>query len=130
MRKAMFSLTSNEWLVMEELWRAPSTLMELVRTLGQDPPGWAKSTTATMLRRMEEKGLVYHETTGKAKVFHPSLGRQEAALAETHTLLNKAFSGNVGLLVNALAQQDSLSKEEIETLYAILRQAEGQEASK
>lgn len=130
MKKDMFSLTPNEWLVMEELWKAPSTLMELVRTLSQDPPGWAKSTTATMLRRMEEKGLVYHETTGKAKVFHPSLGRQEAALAETRTLLNKAFSGNVGLLVNALAQQDSLSKEEIETLYAILRQAEGQEESK
>ena len=30
----------------------------LVRQLGQEPPGWAKSTTITTLRRMEEKGLV------------------------------------------------------------------------
>lgn len=130
MKKEMFSLTPNEWLVMEELWKSPATLMELVRALGQDPPGWAKSTTATMLRRMEEKGLVCHESTGKAKLFHPSLGREEAALAETRTLLDKAFSGSVGLLVNTLVQQDSLSKEELDTLYAILRQAEEQEAAK
>ena len=26
-----FSLTNNEWLVMEALWKRPSTLMELVR---------------------------------------------------------------------------------------------------
>ena len=51
-----FSLTNNEWLVMEALWKRPSTLMELVRQLGQEPPGWAKSTTATMIRRDGGKG--------------------------------------------------------------------------
>lgn len=124
MKKDMFSLTPNEWLVMDELWKAPSTLMELVRTLGQDP-GWAKSTTATMVRRLEEKGLIRHEDGGKAKVFYPSLDRKEAAAAETRTLLDKAFDGSVGLLVNTLVQQDSLSKEEIEALYDILKREEG-----
>ena len=47
MKHTGFTLSRNEWLV-----------MELVRQLGQEPPGWAKSTTATMVRRMEEKGLI------------------------------------------------------------------------
>ena len=57
MKHTGFTLSRNEWLVMVALWERPSTLMELVRQLGQEPPGWAKSTTATMVRRMEEKGL-------------------------------------------------------------------------
>lgn len=126
-----FSLTNNEWLVMEALWKRPSTLMELVRQLGQEPPGWAKSTTATMIRRMEEKGLIRHEAGGKARVYHPALSRDETALAETRTLLDKAFDGSVGLLVNALIQHKSLSKTDLDGLYAILRQAEeGEEESK
>lgn len=126
-----FSLTNNEWLVMEALWKRPSTLMELVRQLGQEPPGWAKSTTATMIRRMEEKGLIRHEAGGKARVYHPALSRDETALAETRTLLDRAFDGSVGLLVNALIQHKSLSKTDLDGLYAILRQAEeGEEESK
>lgn len=129
MKKEMSTLTQNEWLVMEELWKAPSTLMELVHALSQNPPGWAKSTTATMVRRMEEKGLISHHTEGKTKVFRPAVSRDEAALAETRTLLDKAFSGSVGLLVNTLVQQESLTKEDIDALYAILREAEEKEGS-
>ena len=125
-----FSLTNNEWLVMEQLWARPCTLMELVRALGQDP-GWAKSTTATMVRRMEETGLIRHEAGGKARVYHPALSRDETALAETRTLLDKAFDGSVGLLVNTLIQQNSLTQSDLDGLYAILRQAEaGEEGSK
>ena len=126
-----FSLTNNEWLVMEALWKRPSTLMELVRQLGQEPPGWAKSTTATMVRRMEEKGLIRHEAGGRARVYHPALDRTETAVAETRTLLDKAFDGSVGLLVNTLIQQNSLTQSDLDGLYAILRQAgAGEEGSK
>lgn len=129
MKRETFTLSQNEWLVMEALWEAPSTLMELVRTLAQDPPGWAKSTTATMVRRMEEKGLIRHDTDGKTKVFFPAMDREEAALAETRTLLDKAFSGSVGLLVNTLVARESLTRADIDALYDILRRAEEQEGS-
>ena len=121
------TLSQNEWLVMEALWHAPATLMELVHTLGENPPHWSKSTTATMVRRMEEKSLITHTTEGKTKLFRPALTRDEAALSETRSLLDKAFSGSVGLLVNTLVRQESLSREEIDTLYDILRRAEGKE---
>ena len=130
MKTDAFSLTQNEWLVLEVLWRAPSTLMELVHELGQEPPGWAKSTTSTMVRRMEAKGLIRHETQGKAKVFSPAVSREQAALAETRSLLDKAFDGSVGLLVNTLIRDESISRDELDELYALLRQAEEQEGSK
>jgi len=117
-------LTQQEWLVMEVLWKEPATLMELVRILEQDPPGWAKSTTATMIRRMEAKGLITHDTQGRAKVFRAAIDKQAAALAETRSLLDRAFSGSLGLLVNTMVREQGISKEELQELYEILKQAE------
>lgn len=116
-------LSPSEWRVMECLWAGPKTLMELVRAL-KDSAGWTKSTVNTMVRRMEEKGLIVHETAGRAKVFRAALAREDAAAAETDSLLARAFQGSVGLLVSSLADRNSLTRADIDELYAILDRAE------
>ncbi len=116
-------LSPSEWRVMECLWTGPKTLMELVRALG-DSAGWAKSTVTTMVRRLEEKGLIDYEQSGRAKVFQAALAREDAAAAETDSLLARAFQGSVGLLVSSLADRNSLTRADIDELYAILDRAE------
>ena len=116
-------LSPSEWRVMECLWTGPKTLMELVRALG-DSAGWAKSTVTTMVRRLEEKGLIDYEQLGRAKVFRAALAREDAAAAETDSLLARAFQGSVGLLVSSLADRNSLTRADIDELYAILDRAE------
>lgn len=117
------TLSPSEWRVMECLWTGPKTLMELVRAL-KDSAGWAKSTVTTMVRRMEEKGLIDYETEGRAKVFRAALAREDAAAAETNSLLARAFHGSVGLLVSSLVDRSSLTRADIDDLYAILNKAE------
>ena len=116
-------LSDSEWRVMEALWTGPKTLMELVRILG-DSAGWAKSTVTTMVRRMEEKGLVTHEQPDRAKIFYPTVSREAAAAAETESLLRRAYHGSLGLLVNTFAERKNLSQKDIDDLYAVLRKAE------
>ena len=116
-------LSPSEWRVMECLWAGPKTLMELVRALG-DSAGWAKSTVTTMVRRLEEKGLIDYEQSGRAKVFRAALAREDAAAAETDSLLARAFQGSVGLLVSSLADRNSLTRADIDELYALLDRAE------
>lgn len=127
MAQTPVTLSPSEWRVMEALWTGPKTLMELVRELG-DSAGWAKSTVTTMVRRMEEKGLIAYEQVGRAKVFHPAVSREAVAAAETDSLLKRAYHGSVGLLVNALAERESLSRKDIEDLYAVLRKAEEEQS--
>lgn len=127
MAKEPVTLTQSEWRVMEALWAGPKTLMELVRELG-DSAGWAKSTVTTMVRRMEEKGLVAYEQSGRTKVFRPAVSRDAVAAAETDSLLKRAYHGSVGLLVNALAERESLTRKDIEELYAVLRKAEEEQS--
>lgn len=87
--------------------------------------GWAKSTTITTLRRMEDKGLVSVEVRGRTKYYTPAVERQKAVRGETRSFLDKVYQGSVGLMVSAMAQEHALSEEDIRQLYAILKEAEG-----
>ncbi|MCI9157503.1 MAG: BlaI/MecI/CopY family transcriptional regulator [Lawsonibacter sp.] len=117
-------LTNSEWYVLDCLWeRSPQTVMELVAALG-DRLGWAKSTTITTLRRMEDKGLLLCQIQGRAKHYSPAVSRDRAVRRETRSFLDKVYRGSVGLMVSAMAQDQALSKKEIDELYEILRRAE------
>ena len=117
------TISPAEWRVMEALWEAPKTLMELVRELGASA-GWAKSTVTTMLRRMEEKNLITYDTPGRAKVFRPVVQRGEVVAAQTDSLLRRAYHGSVGMMVSALVEGNRISKNDLNELYAILQKAE------
>ena len=118
------NLTNSEWYILDCLWeQSPMTVMELVAALNAKV-GWAKSTTITMLRRMEDKGLLHCEVEGRTRRYSPVVERQKAVRQETRSFLDRVYQGSVGLMVSALAKDEALSKEEIEQLYEILRKAE------
>lgn len=120
------TLTNSEWYVLDSLWeRSPMTVMELVSAL-HEKVGWAKSTTITTLRRMEDKGLVTVEVHGRTKYYTPALERDKAVRRETRSFLDRVYQGSVGLMVSAMASEKALSQEEIDALYAILKEAEKQ----
>ena len=120
------TLTHSEWYVMDCLWQhSPSTVMEMVSALSEKV-GWAKSTTITTLRRMENKGLVTVEVRGRTKYYAPALEREQAVRRETRSFLDRVYQGSVGLMVSSMAQEKTLSQEEIDALYAILKEAEKQ----
>lgn len=116
-------LTASEWNVLSCLWeRSPQTVMELVAELSRRV-GWAKSTTVTTVRRMEEKGLLRWKQAGKAKAYSPAVEREQAVTAETRSFLDRVYQGSVGLMMSAMAQRQELTAEEIAQLRAILDEA-------
>ena len=120
-------LTGSEWSVLDCLWeKSPQTVMQLVARLGERV-GWAKSTTITTLRRMEEKGLVRCEVISKGKSYTPAVEREQAVIFETRSFLERVYRGSVGLMMSAMARRQELSPEEITELREILAQAERRE---
>lgn len=118
------NLTNSEWYVLDCLWdQSPMTVMQLVAALKQRM-NWAKSTTITTINRMETKGLLRSELQGRGKQYYPTVERQEATRQETRSFLDKVYRGSVGLMMSAMTDGETLSKEEIDELYAILRKAE------
>jgi BlaI family penicillinase repressor len=117
------SIPQSEWQVMELLWQQPRTLMQLVSEL-QKSIGWSKSTVTTLVRRMIEKELITFDTDGRTKIFRAAVSRDDVVARETDSLLHKAYRGSLGLMLCSMVQHNDLTKEDIDELYAILKQAE------
>ncbi|MBR1743050.1 MAG: BlaI/MecI/CopY family transcriptional regulator [Lachnospiraceae bacterium] len=117
-------VTNSEWYLLDCLWEeSPRTLMQMVPLL-KDRVGWSKSTCATMVRRMSEKGLLRYEENGKTKYFYPRVEKEDVVVQETRAFLKRIYDGSVSMMMSALVRQNDLSKEDILELQEILKEAE------
>lgn len=121
----MVSLSDGEWKIMNRLWECESTITELKNALNVET-GWDKHIIITMLSRMEKKGAVAHREGGRAKVFYPLVTRKEVSMQETRGFLQKIYRGSLGMMVNAMVEDQALTEEDIRELSAILEQAKRQ----
>ena len=116
------NVSNSEWYVLECLWdSAPKTLMQIVEEC-REKAGWAKSTTATMVKRMGEKGLIRYEEGGRAKLFYPMVKRENVAFRQTREFLQRIYHGSVGIMMNTLAKQDGLTEKDFQELEEVLEQ--------
>ena len=122
MSEKRISLTQAEWNVMECLWEtSPLTGREVVQRMEQSCL-WSRSTTLTLLSRLENKGAVESVPAAKGpKVFSPLLKREDAALEETKDFLDRVYQGSLSLMVSALTQKQALPQEELDQLYTLLK---------
>lgn len=116
------SLTQAEWSVMECLWAAgPLTGREVTQRM-EKTCGWSRSTTLTLLSRLEAKGALESVPAEKGpKVFSSLLRREDAALGETKDFLDRVYQGSLSLMVSALTKKQALSREELDELYELLK---------
>ena len=111
-----YKLNPSEWRVLQTLWgHAPQTLMQLVSNL-QRSTDWSASTIKTLVSRMTDKGVLRFEGE-RPRLYYPGLQKEDAAFSDTQQFLSRAFGGN--FIDNA-----KLSKDDLEELYDMLRQAE------
>lgn len=119
------NLTEAEWTVMECLWaKSPLSSREVTEQL-EKSAGWNRSTTNTLLYRLEGKGAISTITKGRSKFFSAVLRREDAALHETEGFLERVYHGSLSMMVSSLTQKQALPKSEIDKLYAMLKDLEG-----
>ena len=123
MEEKIIGLSNSEWHIMENLWElSPKTVTQLIKAM-EEETGWAKSTTKTVLKRMEQKGLIAYREGAKAREYYPLYQREEVVESETSSFINRIYNGSLGLLVNTLVKKRDISDEEIEELYNIIKEA-------
>ena len=113
------SPTERELEILKILWsRGTATVREVYEEM-RLTDNIAKTTTQTISRLMEDKGLVKHRTQGRSFVYEPLYSRQRTL----SRFLNRIFDGAVDqLMVNALKVK-RLSDEEMAALEDIIREA-------
>ena len=82
----------------------------------------AYNTVLTMLRILEEKGHARHEKEGRAFVYVPVLGRDDARRTAIQRLVSQLFDDSPRSLVLNVLEHDQVDAEELAELREKLRQ--------
>ena len=115
--------------IMRILWEeGEATVARVHEALPGDRPR-ALTTIATMLTKMEKKGVVKHRTEGRQFVFLPTITEDAVTRSMVADLTQRLFSGNVTELVSHLLQEQEIDGEELNRLRALIAQRAKEEGN-
>ena len=89
-----------------------------------DERGLAPTTIATMLRKMEDKGVVAHRVEDRHFVYKAAVSEDAVRSTMVGELLDRLFEGDPAALVSHLVADHDIDEEEIERLRQLLEDAE------
>jgi predicted transcriptional regulator len=119
----MTGLSRRERQILDSLYsRGRATAAEMQAAL-PDPP--SNSATRALLRILEEKGHIRHESDGPRYIFLPVVSRQKARAAALKHLLTTFFDGSAAEAAAALVDGSAarLSAQELDQLQALIERA-------
>ena len=110
--------TDRELDIMGVLWEhGPSTVADVKERLRDV---LAYTTVLTILRTLEEKGHVGHESEGRAYRFHALVERGEARVSAVDRITRKLFAGSTETLLTHLVSDQELSDEQLQRIRDLL----------
>jgi predicted transcriptional regulator len=118
------TLTEAELRIMNVLWvRGSGTVQQVLDSISQ-APSIAYNSVLTTIRVLERKGYLKHLKDGRAHVYTPLVGKQEATRSEIRHLVSRFFKDSHEQLVLNVLEDQSLEPEEIKRLRRMLDRSE------
>jgi BlaI family transcriptional regulator, penicillinase repressor len=116
---AIPSPTPRELEILKILWeQGPCSVRSVYKRLAEEED-LAYNTVQTLLRIMEDKGLVRHDTQGRTFVYQSRFSRDESAAR----FLDRVFDGAADQLVLSLLRGEKIAAAELESLHAMIAEA-------
>jgi predicted transcriptional regulator len=123
-RKKSPNLTDAELRLMDVLWeKGEATVSDVADALPKNP-ALAYSTVLTTLRILENKGFVRHTKDGRAFVYHPLVGREQARESAVRHLVRRFFENSPELLMLNLLDGKTVDASELRRLRQRIEEAE------
>ena len=122
--------TPRELEILKVLWElGPSSVkavhQELCRKEAKNKD-LAYNTVQTLLRIMEEKGLVRHRAAGRTFIYEPVYSRDRVA----SRVLHRVFDGALDQVVSSLLQAKDASEDELKDLERLIAEARKRKGSR
>ena len=107
--------------VMKIVWANPAVSAETVREqLGR---GLKEATVRTVLRRLEEKGLVKHEVANRTFIYVAAEPRERFAAKAVKRIVDWFCDGSIDEVLVGMVDSDMLDKPQLDRLTERVRQA-------
>jgi predicted transcriptional regulator len=120
--KQSATLTEAELRIMDVLWRKGSGTVQQV--LDWLPSVLAYNSVLTTIRTLEKKGHVKHVKDGRAHVYEPIIGREEATRSEIRHLVGRFFRNSHEALVLNILQDEAIDADELKRLREMLERSD------
>ncbi len=114
------TLTEAELRIMQVLWVKGSGTVQQVLDSITLRPVLAYNSVLTTIRVLEKKGYVKHLKDGRAHVYTPLVGQQEATRSEIRHLVGRFFKNSHEQLVLNLLEDQGIEPEEVDRLRQML----------
>ena len=106
--------------IMQALWaRGEATVADVLAALGGRAP-LAYTTIATMLRKMEARGLVGHRAEGRSFVYRAVVAEESVTRGMVEHVLDRLFEGSLAEMVSHLLTHREISRAELARLEKLI----------
>ena len=131
MAKRPTTIPDSELDVLKVLWdRGQATVREVLETLRGAGRQWSYATVATLLDRLETKGVITSDRSELAFVYRPVISSHEVRQKRVNNLVDKLYQGEPGLLVLHLLKSHPLDPDQAKEVRAVLEQMMGDKKKK
>lgn len=121
------ALSELEREVMQVLWsHGPSTADDIRQQLAASGRDLKDSTVRTVLRRMEDKAFVDHETEGRTYVYQPLVRSRGAAAQAVRQIVDRFCGGSVQELLLGMVDDEVVGRDELRRLAELIARDEAQ----
>src|ERR1700758_639215 len=118
-------LTDLENEVMQAVWDGGNCTVEAVHRIVSRKRNLKETTVRTLLRRLEHKGYLTHESDGRAYVYRAAEPARSLAARAVRQIIDRFCKGSVEDLVSGMVEGKMLSKSEMDGLEEFVRNAKG-----
>ena len=118
----MKELTKGEEQVMQVIWSIGQGFANEIMAAFPEPKP-AYNTVLTIIRILEKKGFVKHETFCKAHRYQPIVSKEEYSENFLGSVVERYFNNSYLDLVSAFAKKENFSLEELEALKKMIDDA-------
>jgi BlaI family transcriptional regulator, penicillinase repressor len=114
--------TAGEMRLLQILWELGEASVEDVVTAHPERERPHYKTTQTLLRIMEQKGFITHESRGRVFVFRPLVSRKTIDDLSVQALVSRNFHGSAAGLLIQLLEVSPIKRKELDELEAYIRE--------
>lgn len=106
--------------IMRVLWNRDQATVAEVHEALEPERGLALTTIATMLTKMEKKGVVDHHAEGRRFIYRPLVSESQVRRSMVADLTSQLFRGDVTALVNHLLSEHEIDDRELTQLRELI----------
>ena len=119
--KVRSPLTELENDVMQAVWKIAPCTVESVHEIVSRNHKLKEASTRTLLRRLEKKGYLTHESDGRAYVYRAAEPARNIAARAVKQIIDRFCRGSVEELVSGMVESKVLSEREMIQLEKFVR---------